>query len=399
MNKHCVITRMEEHLTAFSYEQEELCEISVLPEPSEENTTTQLGDIYTGRVQNIVPNINAAFVDIGGEICYYSLEANKHTIFLNPKKDQVMHVGDEILVQIDREAVKTKNASATCYLNLTGENLVLTWQKTGCGISKKIPKEQRTQLHCWMKEIPALPEPGIPGKAGWIVRTNAASASRETLLKEAGQLMEQFSSLIRKATASVSGKCLYSNRSAYRDILNQIGSIDGNYIVTDDEELFQRLIQENEIRINPVSIRFHNKDISLSSLYDLTKELHDALSKKVWLNSGGYLIMEPTEALTVIDVNTGKSIHGSKDKEQHLLSLNLEAAQCIAKQLRIRNYSGIIIVDFIDLTEERNKLQLMKYLQELLRKDSIKTTLVDMTRLGLVEITRHKIKKPLHEQW
>lgn len=399
MNKHCMITTIDGKRVAFFYENEQLCEISVLPKPEEEHSLLKLGNICTARIQNIVSNINSAFIDINGETCYYSLEDNKDTIFLNPKQNDIPHVGDEILVQIDREAVKTKNASASCYLNLTGETLILTWQHPGCGVSKKIPEPQRSELRSFVKSLPAFTTLPEPEKAGFVVRTNAALASREQLEEEARRLTDSLADILQRARSSVAGKCLYSSPTFYQDILNQIGSGDDNFILTDDDVVFAALQRANETRSNPVNLSFYDKEIPLSTLYSLEQEVRQALSKKVWLPSGGYLILEPTEALTVIDVNSGKSIYSKKKKEQHLLNLNLEAAQVIAKQLQLRNYSGIILIDFIDMQENENKERLLEYMGECLRQDSVKTTVVDITGLGLMELTRKKVKKPLHEQW
>jgi ribonuclease G len=163
--------------------------------------------------------------------------------------------------------------------------------------------------------------------------------------------------------------------------------------------VYDALLLENETRTKPCRLHWYDKELPLRAVYECQKHLDEALSKYVWLKGGGSLVVEPTEALTVIDVNTGKSIRDNKSKEEHVTKTNLIAASEIARQLRLRNLSGIIVVDFIDMAKPEHKDMVMRRLEEELAKDSVKTTLVDMTQLGLVEITRHKIKKPLHEQY
>jgi len=171
-------------------------------------------------------------------------------------------------------------------------------------------------------------------------------------------------------------------------------------ILTDDKDIFEQLkvfVRECCPSLTDRS-RLYCDDYPLSKLYRLETELEQALSERVWLKSGGFLVIQPTEAMTVIDVNTGKYI-GKKNAEETFLKLNLEAAKEIAHQIKLRNLSGIIIVDFIDMDEEENRQELMRQLDAFLSEDQIKTTLVDMTKLGLVEITRKKVRKPLCEQF
>lgn len=398
MEKQCIITQLEERTLAFYYEEGKLVTIEVIAEEGQQETL-ELGGIYTARIQNIVPGIRAAFLDIAGHSCYYSLEDNKHTIFLNPKKDMVPHVGDILLVQIEKEPVKMKQAAATCYLKLKGEYTILTWQKPGVGISKKIQGNKRSLLSEWMKECPrnisALPE----GNYGFIIRTNAEGCSKEALLAETNRLKEQLDNVIGQAKTSVAGKCIYASTSYYRELLNQVGGADNSRIITDIRDVYDSIEQELEGRHLKTTVEWYEGDFPLTAKYELKKALSEAQSERVWLKSGGFLILEPTEALTVIDVNSGKNISKSKDTDTLFLHINLEAAQEIARQIKLRNYSGIIIIDFIDMVSEKNQQELMREFGQMLAWDSVKTTLVDMTGLGLVEVTRHKIKKPFHEQW
>ena len=234
---------------------------------------------------------------------------------------------------------------------------------------------------------------------GFIVRTSGANASFSQLLADADSLIKQLQSLMFKAKSSVSGKCLYKSKSVLREIMNRTGIGEDSAVITDDEAIYKQLERENENRFAKVNIEFYNNELPLKAVYELEHILKEAVAKKVWLKGGGYLILEPTEALTVIDVNSGKDIKGRDNKEEHILKVNLQAAKEIARQIMLRNYSGIIIVDFIDMKKAEHKKELLKYLKEQLLMDSVKTVLVDITRLGLVEITRRKLKKPLYEQW
>lgn len=397
MEKQCIITKLEGRTLAFYYEEHRLITIDVIREEQPEEL--RLGGIYTARVQNIVPGIRAAFLDIAGHSCYYSLEDNKHTIFLNSKKDLVVHVGDMLLVQIDKEPVKMKQAAATCYLKLKGEHTILTWQKPGIGISKKLIGERRSLLLEWMKECTKTGFSSEEGNYGFIVRTNAEACSKDDLSAETEYLKEELNSLMKRAKTSVSGKCIYSGASYYQELFNQVGGTKTSRIITDIKPVYDDLVKELTGRRLQTGVEWYQSDLPLAAKYELKKALSSVLEKRVWLKSGGFLIIEPTEALTVIDVNSGKNISNSRDRDTLFLHINLEAAKEIAKQIRLRNYSGIIIIDFIDMEGKEHQQQLMEEFENMLAEDSVKTKLVDMTRLGLVEVTRHKIKKPFHEQW
>ena len=398
MEKQCIITRLEGRTLAFYYEEQRLVAIEVIRE-EEQKEELKLGAIYTARIQNIVPGIRAAFLDIAGQSCYYSLEDNKHTIFLNPKKDSVPHVGDLLLVQIEKEPVKMKQAAATCYIKLKGEHTILTWQKPGVGISKKLQGDNRRMITEWMRECPKEPLSSAEGSYGFIVRTNAEVCDKEALVKETNCLKEKLDKLIGQAKTSISGKCIYAGTSYYRELLNQVGGTKDSRIITDVQAVYDNIMEERNEGCLQTRVEWYQDDFSLTARYELKKALSEVLKERVWLKSGGFLILEPTETLTVIDVNSGKNISKSKDRETLFLQINLEAAREIAKQIRLRNYSGIIIIDFIDMELKQNQQVLMEEFSRMLSADSVKTTLVDMTGLGLVEVTRHKIKKPFHEQW
>ncbi len=391
VKKHAVITTIEDRKLVFIFENEEIVEIDVIADDNK----VKLDGIYTARVSNIVKNINAAFLSVNDETLYYDL-GEKNPVFLNNKNDNVPHMGDLMLVQVSREAIKQKNASATSKLNIFGENLVLTLSVPGVGASKKLSKDDKDRLKAYFRGFDTTLDNGM--SFGIVIRTSAVDVDKEDLLKEARVLKSKLNSIMEAATFAPSNKMLYNPKNEYNSILGKVGADEGSYVITDDKEVYDELNAFCEVRVSDADIRFHDdENIRLSALYDLKKYLGLALSKNVWLKNGGYLVIEHTEALNVIDVNTGKSIEGKKAKEKHVFETNMLAAKEVARQLRLRNMSGIIVVDFIDMNGKEYNDKLMSELKNQLKSDPIHANVVDITALGLVEITRKKVKKPLYE--
>ncbi len=355
-----------------------------------------LGNIYVGRVEQVVKNIDAAFVSFGKEkIGYYSLRDNKFPCFLNPKKNTTPVQGDLLLVQVSKEPVKTKEYTLTSNLNLTGRYAVLTVGNNQMSISGKITdiswKEACKEAckHCCTPEY------------GFIVRTNAKAVSFETILEEMEELSERFRSLRDKAQFLRAHSLVLQAPVSYLKNLRDVYDPDLTEILTDKPEIYNGLKaylceQGQEELLEKISF-YQDSMLSLFHLYSLQSVIEQALKKRVWLKSGANLVIEPTEALTVIDVNTGK-YSGKKNVEETRLAINKEAAKEIAKQLRLRNISGIIIVDFINMDSSQAVTELLDYFTTQLRKDPVRTYLAGMTNLGLAEITRRKGKKPFAEQ-
>ena len=389
-----IITRQrqeeQELIVSAYYEDGKAVELSCFcPEETE-----LLGSIYIGKVKNIVKNIEAAFIEIeGGILCYYSLREQEEPFYIKEKKGSRLSPGDELLVQVNRDAVKTKAPAVTCNLNFPGKYLVLTTGEKKLGLSSKLSKEEKERLR-------VIAEPFLTGEFGVIVRTNAAQAPEELLREE----FERLSSICRKVlTAGKHQSCfsrVYREPPAYAAGIRSLKKESLSRIITDDLEIYETL-SEYLLTYQPEDrgkLRFYTEESpDLNRLYKVASSLKAALQERVWLKSGAYLIIQPTEALTVIDVNTGKYDGRGKSRET-FLRINLEAARETARQLRLRNLSGIIVVDFIDMEEEADKKALMELLEQELLKDPVKTVLVDMTPLGLVEITRKKVRKTLKEQ-
>jgi len=353
-----------------------------------------LGNIYVGKVQNIVKNIHAAFIEIAdGIMCYYSLDDKAEPVFTNPKKDSVMKIGDEVIVQVSKEGMKTKLPSVSSNLNFTGRYLVLTSQRKELGFSGKLNKEEK-------KRIREFLEGEMPENAGIIVRTNARNAKKEEILEELKNLQTRYETLLKKGHSRVCFSLLEEHMPDYLQTLQNVYAQTLDGIVTDDPEVFQAV--QNYLNCYgeyEIPLRFYeDKLLPLSKLYSLESVLERSLQERVWLKSGGFLVIQPTEAFVCIDVNTGK-FSGKKEIQETFRKINLEAAKEIAWQLRLRNLSGIILIDFINMENQEDKKELLHTLQAYLNQDPIKGTVVDITPLNIVEVTRKKVRKPLLEEW
>ena len=370
-----------------------------------------LGNLYIGRVENVVKNLNAAFIRISPEqICYYSMDDYKNPLFtkkVSVKKPLVE--GEELVVQVTREALKTKEPAVTTNLNFTGKYAVLTTENQRIGISAKLCKTDRERLKSLAETI-EHPDFGL------ILRTNAKDATDEEILAEIQGLAEEWQNLKETAKHKTCYSCLKKEPPAYlREIVN-LPTSNVNELITDDRNVFLKLcsnfgITEDDlwtkgsvsVPIDEVNVTetltlryYHDSLLSLSSLYSVKSSVEKAIAEKVWLNSGAYLIIQPTEAMTVIDINTGKNV-AKKGVQENFLKINKEAAIEIAHQLRLRNLSGIIIVDFMNLASKEAEAELMSTFRAALKNDPVPTQLIDMTKLGLVEVTRKKVRKSLPE--
>lgn len=394
MANQLLITKKDGVVLSVRVEDGKVAQIQAQPE----DAGSLLGDIYVGKVRNIVKNINAAFVEYEqGKMGYLSLDAKVcpiHTDGVVSDGTRVL-IGDEIIIQIEREAVKTKPPTLSGTLNFPGKYVVLIYGERTVSISSKIKDaERKQQLRGFLRN-------NIDGDYGFVARTNCKDASDEKILKEIAFLKQQLENIKKFGVHRAKFNCLYHAPDAYLcDIRDSYDSLLES-IITDDDEIFNRIMEFAKI-YQPEDIkkikRWDNADGKLDAVYDVTKTLEHALMPKVWLKNGGYLVIQPTEALVSIDVNTGKAISKKKDVQKTFLKVNLEAATQIAKQLRLRNLSGMILIDFIDMKDADYNKQLMDRLRTEFAKDPVKTILVDMTKLGLVEVTRKKVRKSLYEQ-
>ena len=351
-----------------------------------------LGNIYIAKVENIATNIQAAFVNIAkGVSCFLPLEEAKNAVFTkkNGKKD--LCIGDELLVEVTREKQKNKPASVSANLNFSGKYLILTTGNHLLGISKKLHATERERLQALLKDQ-------ITDTFGIVVRTAAKDASDEEILKELEMLTKQCHACLQGAMHRTAFTRLREAPPFYLQFLKNRNLTEVQKITTDIPSVHEVLLQHLQDTKEAEKLHLYtDTQVSLFALYSLTHELERALHRQVWLPSGAYLVIDPTEALTVIDVNSGKNIK-KKSREELVFSVNVEAAHEIARQLILRNISGICIIDFIDMKEKEHREELMHILRMDLKKDKVPATLVDITRLGLVELTRKKVQKSLKEQ-
>lgn len=389
-NENSFSTLQKEFIVSALFEDNEIAELNFLPA----DETNILSNIYIGRVENIVHNIQAAFIEIENGIkCYYSLEDNQHPIFTKKNGKKALNIGDELLVQVSKEALKTKAPTVTSNLNFTGKYFVLTTGIQKAGYSAKLNKNQKYDLQKFVNTLDIEPY-------GIVVRTNAKSATWEQLETEWKQLYNLCSELLKIAPYRTCYSMLYQSPPTYLDPLKSSYSDFIDEIITDEKEIFLKLQEtldsENFTKQNNLKL-YQDNLLPLKKLYSIDKHIESALRERIWLKSGAYIIMQPTEAFVSIDVNTGK-FDGKKRLQETFLKINIEAAQEIAKQLRLRNLSGICVIDFIDLEQEEDKKILLNIFKKFLDKDPIPTNLVGMSKLNLVELTRKKIKKSIYQQ-
>ena len=394
MKRKLLIEKRDNRIRTYFIEDGDIVEIHSASASPSEADRHRLGDIYIGKVSNIVPNIGAAFIEIEkGVNCYYDMKDVKSAIFTHKSGNKQLCIGDELVVQISREAIKTKAPTVTGNLSFTGRYAVLTHGNTRIGVSSKIPKSLREE---YKRELASLQNDDF----GLIVRTNAKDAPFEDVLEEINALKDEYYSLVRTAETRVCFSCLKSAPPSYIADLKNVYMDGMEAIIIGDHDLYTRIHMffqaELPEKLDLLEL-YDNPSFPLDKLYSTQTALDKALMERAWLKTGGYLIIQPTEALTVIDVNSGKNTSKS-DSEDGAMKVNLEAAREAARQIRLRNLSGIILVDFINLKRDENTQRLLHEFRYYLSKDPIQTTLVDMTTLGLVEVTRKKVRRPLHEE-
>lgn len=353
-----------------------------------------LNRIYVGRVENIVPNIKGVFVRISPkQICYLPLEDVKSPLYTKKlSKKQELCIGDELVVQVVKDALKTKEPVVSTKITMTGKYSVLTTDNTSLGVSKKITGDKHLGISEFINSyISKATEYGF----GMIVRTNALEVSMEELKEDVEGLIGRFVALKESSVHQCAFALLEQPEAPYIQKLKSVDLSLLDAIYTDDSEIFFEIEKKLPYLKKKGLLKLYNDDkVSLGTLYNFRGSLDKLIEKRVWLKSGANIIIEQLETLTVIDVNSGKNI--SKN-EASILAINKEAAVEIARQLRLRNISGMIIIDFINMKSKEHLTELVNVLKEQIKKDSVTCTFVDVTRLGLVELTRKKTYKSLKE--
>jgi len=363
-----------------------------------------VGNIYKGRVLKIVPAVQAAFVDIGEERKAFLYVKDAVNIdfdedeFLDdeppevelPPIEEVLSEGQEILVQVAKEPIGTKGPRVTTNLTIPGHYLVLLPTINKVGLSRRITDEEERER---LKEIAKRIK---PENYGIIVRTAAEGATEEELTRDLDYLLKVWEGLLEKAEKKPPPSCLYRDLEIVPKTLRDLLTDDVSEVLIDSQREYERAVSFAKAFIPKLvpRIKLYRGEIPLFEKFQIERAIERALSRKVYLPGGGYIVIDETEALVSIDVNSGK-FKKAKSLEETALEINLKAAKEIARQLRLRDIGGIIVIDFIDMKEEENKRKLLETLEEELKKDRAKTKVVSMSDLGLVEMTRKRVKMSL----
>ncbi|MGY6630038.1 MAG: ribonuclease G [Wenzhouxiangella sp.] len=367
--------------------------------------TSYVGNIYMGRVERVLPGMQAAFVSIGlertaflhaSDILPRHPELNEHGEPVEvPSITELIHQGQKLVVQVIKDPLGSKGARLTTQLSVPSRYLVLLPEVNSLGVSVRIEcDEERQRLRELLRGLV-----GEGSKAGFILRTNAEGVDEAALAKDLDYLRRLWTRIEKAMQSAEPGQCVYEDLSlpfrSLRDLMH--ASVDKVRI--DDRETWQRACQfaadffpEWEDRIEQ-----YQADGPLFDLYGAEQEIERALSRTVPLKSGGHIAIDQTEAMTTVDVNTGAFV-GSRNLEETIYKTNLEAAQAIARQLRLRNLGGIIIIDFIDMSEDEHKRQVMRTLQRALARDHARTFVSELSALGLVEMTRKRTTESLEHR-
>lgn len=348
-----------------------------------------VGNIYKGRVQNVLPGMQAAFIDIGMEknaFLYIGDGLPHETIEAMPPHTRI-HIGQSLPIQIVKDAIGTKGPRATMHISLPGRTVVLMPTAAYIGMSRRIEDEaERQRLH-------AIAERICPESMGLIIRTVAAGHSEESLRRDVQYLVRLWESILSRYKLK-SSSLLYRDADLLIRLVRDNFTADIDELVIDNAEACQR-VRDLVAGLSPELVdRVHcyDKKQPIFKAYHIEEEIEKLGDREVELPSGGFLVIDKTEALTVIDVNTGKYV-GKSNLAETVYRTNLEAAAEILKQIRLRDIGGIIVIDFIDMEKEEQKEQLLTYMREQVRHDRTKTNIVDITSLGLVEITRKKSRQ------
>ncbi|MDZ7732521.1 MAG: Rne/Rng family ribonuclease [Acidimicrobiia bacterium] len=360
------------------------------------------GNIYLGRVQNVLPGMEAAFVDIGtpknavlyrGDVQYDAEDIEEKSA---PRIEEMLRPKQTILCQVTKNPIAHKGARLTQEVSLPGRFVVLIPNSDTYGISKRLADDERKRLRKILDRI-------RPKGHGIIVRTAAENITEEEIERDVARLVRQWDDIAKLAETADAPTALYREPDMAVRVIREEFNKDYRGVVIDDRALYEEVRDYVSI-ISPalaerVEYYDHEQEpLSLFERHHVHEQLHRALDKKVWLPSGGSLIIEHTEALTVIDVNTGKNV-GSSSLEETVYKNNLEAAEEVAKQLRLRDIGGIVVIDFIDMEKKANREDVIKVFRDALARDKTRTQVFDISELGLVEMTRKRIGEGLLESF
>jgi len=357
------------------------------------------GNIYVGKVQNVLPGMEAAFVDIGtpknavlyrGDVQYDSEDIVEKSS--QPRIEQMLKAKQLIVCQVTKNPIGAKGARLTQEVSLPGRFVVLVPNSRTYGISKRLPDDVRKRLRSILDRVK-------PEEHGLIVRTAAEHATEHELRADVTRLLDQWNAIEAKAKKVNGPALLYREPELAVRVIREEFNAEYRGVVIDDQRLHAD-VHDYVQAFNPEladRVELHDsaeEGLPLYEKFHIHEQLHKALDRKVWLPSGGSLIIEHTEALTVIDVNTGKNV-GSTNLEETVFKNNLEAAEEVAKQLRLRDIGGIVVIDFIDMEVKENRRRVVEAFRAALARDKTRTQVFDISELGLVEMTRKRIGEGL----
>ncbi|MCB1664736.1 MAG: ribonuclease G [Pseudomonadales bacterium] len=363
-----------------------------------------VGDVYLGKVLRVMPGMEAAFVDIGLERAAFI-----HSADISPISPEGFEVRDEspapiqslvregqmIIVQVVKDPIGSKGARLSTHLTLPSRNLVYLPRSVHMGISQRLENEQeRDRLMALLQEC--IRQEALEGKGGFIIRTAAEGCTEKEMLEDIRFLKRLWSAVERRVGDSREVHILYREVPLYMRAMRDLITPDIERIRIDSRDAFEEISRflQDFIPEFSNSVELYAGERPIFDLHGIDDEIDKALGRKVKLKSGGDLIIDQTEAMTTVDVNTGAYL-GSKNHAETVLKTNLEAATAIARQLRIRNLGGIIILDFIDMTDPEHQRQVMRTLTKALEKDHARTSVSAMSELGLVEMTRKRTRESL----
>ncbi|WP_203963071.1 Rne/Rng family ribonuclease [Actinocatenispora thailandica] len=362
---------------------------------SQSTSNTMIGNVYLGKVQNVLPSMEAAFIDIGRgrNAVLYAGEVNWDSAGLEGRTraiERALKPGDSVLVQVTKDPIGHKGARLTSHVTLSGRHLVYVPGGHASGISRKLPDTERKRLRDALKRL-------VPEHAGVIVRTAAEGASEDELSRDVTRLQALWETIQKKSASASAPSLLYEEPDLVIRVVRDLFNEDFKELVVAGSDAWQ-LVHEYVEHVSPdlverLSQHTGTKDVFTELRID--EQLLKALDRKVYLPSGGSLVIDRTEAMTVIDVNTGKFIGSGGNLEETVTRNNLEAAEEIVRQLRLRDVGGIIVIDFIDMVLESNRELVLRRLTECLGRDRTKHQVTEITSLGLVQMTRKRVGQPL----
>jgi len=360
-----------------------------------ENHRGLVGNIYKGKVVRVLPGMQAAFVDIGLERAAFIHAAEIGDGDANAPINQLVHQGQSLVVQVTKDPIGTKGARLTTQLSIPSRYLVFMPGSVHVGISQKIEENgERDRLKQLVKD--SMEVEGLTGEAGFILRTAAEGVGEEEIGADTSYLRRLWRKLQERIDENKSPSLVYDELPLSLRTIRDLSRPETSKLLIDSRETFQKIEQFCQQYVPEVAekIEYYPGPRPIFDLYSVEDEIQRALERKVPLKSGGYLVVDQTEAMTTIDVNTGGFV-GRRNLEETIFKTNLEAATAIGRQVRLRNLGGIIILDFIDMTDTEHQRQVLRMLEKVLEKDHTKTKISGVSELGLVEMTRKRTRESL----